>query len=607
MSNTGTGEATKPDTKVWKLPERLPDPAELAGAWARVVGNTVDLLRANASGPLALHPPAFDVAAPVKVFTELGFGLMSDPLRLVEVGQKATADWMQLWSRMAARASGAEVEPVVTPERGDRRFSDPAWKEEPVFDYLKQAYLLASRQAVATVQKASGIDEATRTRAEFFTQAYLNALSPANFAFTNPEAIRRAIETGSMSLLSGLANMLADAATDAKLVTRRISGDGFELGVNLAATPGSVVFQNELMQLIQYAPMTDSVYRRPLLYVPPLVNKFYLLDLQPKSSLIRWLVEQGHSVFVVSWINPGPEHAAMGLADYIELGPVAALGAIEEATGERSADLFGFCMGGTLIGIAAALLAARGEGERVASLTSIGALFDFSELGQWATFAEPSQLEAMERHLEAKGVMGANDLQALFSLVRANDLIWSSVVSHYLLDREVPPSDLLHWFADGAHIPRAFLLEWARDILQGNKLVRPGALTVAGEPIDLGTVKTPLLCIALKDDHVSSWSATYDGAKRFGGPVRFLLGGSGHNAGVINPPSVNKHGYWTNDAMPATAAKWLEGATRNEGSWWPHWQAWLARDDAERVPARAPGEGKLPAIEPAPGSYVRMT
>jgi polyhydroxyalkanoate synthase len=482
---------------------------------------------------------------------------------------------------------------------------DPAWSDEPVFDYLKQAYLLASRQASDLVEKADGVDEETRTRALFFTQAYLNALSPANFAFTNPEAIRRAIDTGSISLLSGLANLLADAATEAKLPQRRTSA-GFELGKDIAATPGKVVFQNQLMQLIQYTPTTETVYRRPLLYVPPLVNKYYLLDLQPKSSLVRWLVEQGHTLFVISWVNPGPELADMGLEQYLEQGPIAALDAIEKATGEKSADLFGFCMGGTLAAIAAALLAARGKGERVASLSTIGSMFDFRDMGQWATFREPAQLEAMEKHLAAKGVLAAHELQALFSLVRANDLIWSSVVSHYLLDKEAPPSDILHWFADGAHIPRAFLLDWANDILKENKLTRGGALKLGADSVDLGAIAAPAMVISLKDDHVSAWQATYDGAKLLGGETRFLLGGSGHNAGVINPPSANKHGYWTNAKMPARAEQWFESATRHEGSWWPEWQGWLVRDGAEKVKAREPGKGKLKAIEPAPGSYVRM-
>lgn len=591
-------------TDLLKPPTELPGPAEFADAWGRVLIGAIDLARATALRATDAHVPLpCDPTAPARALADYWGHLARNPGALVKVQQQAVQDWTKLWSGAVARLAGGEAAPLAEPERGDRRFKDPAWNE-PVFDWLKQAYLLASTRTRKLIADTEGMDEATRTRVEFFARQALDALSPANFAFTNPEAIRRAVETGSLSLVSGLANLLADAA-EAGAVRRRSSED-FELGVNLAATPGSVVFQNPLMQLIQYAPMTDEVYKRPLLYVPPLVNKYYLLDLQPHSSLIRWLVEQGHTVFVISWVNAGPELADKGIADYVIDGPVAALGAIEQATGERQSDVFGFCMGGTLIGILLAYLAGRGEADRIGSATAIGSLFDFAELGQWSTFTEPEQLRAMERHLTHKGFMAAQDLQALFSAVRANDLIWSSVVNHYLLDREAPPSDILHWFADGAHIPRTFLLEWTREVLHGNALSRPGALKVAGVPIDLAAARTPLLAISLKDDHVSAWQATYDGARLFGGEVTFLLGGSGHNAGVINPPGANKHGYWVNDELPETAEAWLEGADRRDGSWWPHWQARLSEDgNAPKVKARIPGEGKLKAIEPAPGSYVR--
>ncbi len=481
------------DSRVWHLPDSAPQPAELAAAWTRVIENGIAAIRAGAA-----HTPAslaFDPLAPARAMADFSVQLWSNPMAVLQASQAAASEWMELWGASARRLAGQPVEPVIAPERGDRRFGDAAWSEDPVFDYLKQAYLLASKQAADLVANAENVDEATRTRAEFYTRACLDALSPANFAFTNPEAIRRAIDTGSISLLSGLANLLADAATDAKLPVRRASAE-FELGRDLAATPGSVIFQNELMQLIQYAPTTDEVYKRPLLYVPPLVNKYYLLDLQPKSSLIRWLVEQGHTLFVISWVNPGPELAGKGVDDYLDEGPLAALDVIKQATGEKEVDLFGFCMGGTLAAMAAARLKKR-DSHAFSSLTTIGSMFDFTNMGQWATFREPAQLEQMEKHLEAKGVMAAHELQALFSVVRANDLIWSSVVSHYLLDKEVPPSDILYWFADGAHIPAAFLMDWVKRILVANELTRPGALAF----------DTPAMIISLKDDHVSAWQA----------------------------------------------------------------------------------------------------
>jgi polyhydroxyalkanoate synthase subunit PhaC len=593
------------DSRVWKVPEAAPSPVAFAEAWSRVVTGAADLVRSSADAASKQPAPLpFDPTAPLKAFSGFATHLLTDPAYAMKVQGQAMSDWLQLMSSAATRAAGGTPEPVIAPERGDRRFNDPAWSEEPIFDYLKQAYLLASKRMVEAVEGADGIDEATRAQALFYTSQILNALSPANFPHTNPEAIRRAIETGSVSLISGLANALADAAASPGIVQRRVTKE-FELGEDIAATPGSVVYQNELMQLIQYAPATQGVYRRPVLYVPPLVNKYYLLDLQPKSSLMRWLVEQGHTVFVISWINPGPELADMDLADYIRLGPIAAMDAIARETDEEQVDLFGFCMGGTLIAILLAYLAGKGEQERVASATTIGSLFDFAELGQWAAFTDPAQLQAMERHLQHKGFMAAQDFQALFSAVRANDLIWSSVVSHYLLDREAPPSDILYWFADGAHIPRAFLLSYATELLRDNKLKQPGAMMLDGVPLDLGSVTTPVLAISLKDDHVSAWGATYRGARLFGGPTSFLLGGSGHNAGVINPPSANKHGFWINHEMPDSPEDWFAGAEKRDGSWWPHWQSWLARDQ-DKVPPRRPGAGGLGVIEPAPGSYVRM-
>jgi polyhydroxyalkanoate synthase len=359
-----------------------------------------------------------------------------------------------------------------------------------------------------------------------------------------------------------------------------------------------------MMQLIHYEASTAEVYRRPLLYIPPLVNKYYVLDLQPRSSMIKWLVDQGHDVFVISWVNPGPELSDKGISDYCLEGPVAALEVIERATGERAVDVFGFCMGGTLLAITAAYLNATGQGDRLGSLSMIGTLLDFTDTGEWATFYEPGHMDAFERHVQKTGVIAAEKLQALFSVVRANDLIWSSVVSHYLLDREAPASDLLFWFADGSRIPQAFLLEYGKALLRGNLLKEPGGISVGGVPIDLKSIQAPACLISLKDDHVSGWRATYAGARLFGGETMFLLGGSGHNAGVINPPAANKHGYWVNPDLPDAPEQWMEGAEQKPGSWWPAWQAWLADHHGEKIPARGVGTEDLPVIEPAPGSYV---
>jgi polyhydroxyalkanoate synthase subunit PhaC len=358
------------------------------------------------------------------------------------------------------------------------------------------------------------------------------------------------------------------------------------------------VFQNDLLQLIQYTPTTPDVAAEPLLYVPPLVNRFYMIDLQPKSSLVKWLVGQGRTVFVISWVNPTEAHAGKGVEDYVRDGIVEAIGVAHKRTSAK-VNLFAFCLGGTLVAITLAYLAARKGADVVNSATLIGSMVDFADMRDWSAFVNEAHLDALDAHLAKQGYIESTELQQLFAAMRANDLIWSSVVNHYLLDKPAPPSDLLYWFEDGARIPAAFLTSYNRKLLSKNALSTPAGFAVRGVPIDLAAIATPMLSIALKDDHVSAWSAVYDGARLLN--ADFLLGGSGHNAGVINPPSANKHGFWTSDARPDTADEWLAGAERHEGSWWPWWTGWLdAKGSDKRVPARAITDG----IEPAPGSYV---
>jgi len=361
-----------------------------------------------------------------------------------------------------------------------------------------------------------------------------------------------------------------------------------------------VVFENDLFQLIQYTPTTDKVAAEPLLYVPPLVNRFYMIDLVPRQSLVKWLVDEGRTVFVISWVNPTEAHKDKGVGDYVLDGIVEAIGQVRKRTG-TSPDLFAFCLGGTLVAIALAWLAAKKQADEVNSATLIGSLVDFADMRDWSAFVHEGHLAALEDHLEDQGFIDSLELQRLFAAMRANDLIWSSVVNHYLLDRPAPPSDLLYWFEDGARIPTAFLKGYNRDLLLNNRLKEPAGFEVAGVPIDLAAILTPMLVIALKDDHVSAWEAVYRGARDIG--ADFILGGSGHNAGVINPPSANKHGFWTSKDKPADANDWLAAATRHEGSWWPTWTEWLTAHGSKKpVPARSIDDG----IEPAPGRYAMM-
>jgi polyhydroxyalkanoate synthase len=590
---------------VFQTTPSFPDPQAAADQLLKLAQNADAAVRAAARRATSVEPLPYDPFAVAKAFGAFSVGLWSDPSRLIEAQARGWRDWAALWGVMAARASGDTASPVVEPVKGDRRFASAAWSDEPVFDYLKQAYLLASQQLHDLVAETN-LDEKTRAQVDFFSRQVLNALSPSNYAHTNPDVVRKTLETGGLNLLSGFSNLLEDLAEGQGLVKRRAPTD-FELGVNIAATPGAVVFENELMQLIQYAPTTQKVYRRPLIFVPPLVNKYYLFDLTPRSSYLKWLVDQGHTVFVISWVNPTELHAAKDLADYVQDGILEALDAVEKATGEREVDLVSYCLGGTLSAIAMALLTARGEGDRVASATLIATLVDFKSIGEWSVFIGDEELSAFERYLDDKGYVEAHDLARLFSTVRANDLIWSSVVNHYLLGEEARPSDLLWWFDDGSRIPAALLKQYGRLVLQQNRLREPGGLVIDGTPIDLGKITTPVFVVALKDDHVSAWKETYAGRSLFGGPTRFLLGGSGHNAGMINPPSANKHGYWIDGPDSGEAEAWLAGATQKAGSWWPEWQGWLdAAAGDDKVAPRKPGSGNLKVKEAAPGSYVRV-
>ena len=583
---------------------QLPDPTVVAEALTTLMQNAAAAVRTTmvqAATPQALP---YDPTTLTRAMIDFNTAVMTQPAALLEAQARNWNDWTALWRTMGERAMGQPSEPVAAPAKGDRRFSDPAWSDEPVYDYLKQAYLLAARQLQEFVA-AAPVDDATRAQVDFASRQMMNALAPTNFPHTNPQVARRTIESGGLNLMTGLSNLLEDVGKGQGLVSRRAPND-FELGVNVAATPGAVVFRNDLMELIQYAPTTDKVYRRPLLFVPPLVNKYYLFDLTPKASYLKWLVDQGHTVFVISWANPDESHADTGMDAYVKDGVIAALDAVEAATGEADADLVSYCLGGTLSAMTLAYLAQTGRADRVASATLIATLVDFGDMGEWSVFTSEQDLNAFDRYLDDKGYVEAHDLTKLFSAVRANDLIWSSVVNHYLLGDEVRASDLLWWFDDGSRIPARMLKEYGRKILRGNQL-KDGGVAIDGVTLDLKAIETPVMIVALKDDHVSAWKNTYAGRHFFGGPTRFLLGGSGHNAGMINPPAANKHGYWTNDDAPADAEAWLAGAGQKPGSWWPEWQGWLdaaAADD--KVKARKVGSGKLKAGTAAPGDYVRV-
>jgi len=548
-------------------------------------------------------PPPFMPQDVAHAFSEMVANLMRDPSKLA----KAQAD---LWKGHAALGQdiltkgGRAGENQPAPSK-DRRFKDEEWDKNLAFNTLKRNYLIGAEWLRKLVGDQKDLPRPTQKKLEFFTERFIDAVSPTNFVVTNPAVLRKTFETGGANLIKGFSNFLDDVAADAGHV-RRTDQNAFEVGINLATTKGAVVLRTDMMELIQYEPSTERVQKTPLLLVPPWVNKYYLFDLQKKSSFIKWAVDQGFTLFTISWVNPDASHAEKDFENYWLEGPYAALQAIEKITGERSSHIVSYCLGGTLAVSGLAYLTAVGEADRVKSATMIATMTDFAQFGDFEAFVTEEQIKTLEEHLKHKGYVDSADLTRLFALLRANDLIWSSGISSYLLAEDAVASDLLYWFADGIGMPAKMLRTFMRSIILNNSLTKPGALVIGGVPIDLKDIRTPMFFVSLRDDHVAGWQDTYRGASRFEAQKRFILGGSGHNAGTINPPSAKKHGYWTNPEMPNDPESWFKSAKRNEGSWWPEWADWLKERGGGEVSARAVGDGPLPILEAAPGSYVKV-
>ena len=539
-----------------------------------------------------------------KAFTDLAAKLMTDPFKLAEAGMRMWQDYYMLWQNTMKRAMGDESVPVVEAPKSDNRFRSELWQNNLVFDYIKQSYLIAAQNIQKTVSEVEGLDAQTARKVKFFTRQYVDALAPTNFVMTNPEVLKTTVETGGKNLLDGLNHLLHDLERGhGKLAISMTDYKAFRMGENVATTPGKVVYQNDLMQLIQYQAATKEVYRTPLLIIPPWINKYYILDLRQRNSFIKWAVDRGITVFVVSWVNPGKELAAKGFEDYMLEGPLAALDAVDKATGERDVNMIGYCLGGTLTASALAWMAAKGQ-SRVKSVTFLTALLDFSEPGELGVFVDEGVLANLEKRMESRGYLEGAEMAGTFNMLRANDLIWSFVVNNYLLGKDPFPFDLLYWNSDATRMPAKMHAFYLRNMYIKNKLREPGGITLAGVPIDLSKVNIPAYFISTVEDHIAPWKSTYLGARLLDGPVRFVLGGSGHIAGIVNPPAANKYWYWTNDKLPDSADEWLSTAEKHEGSWWSDWGNWLAGFGSEKVPARVPGEGGLKIIEDAPGTYA---
>ena len=530
----------------------------------------------------------------------------SDPQRLAEAQGELVSGYFNLWQSAVRRALGEKAEPVAEPEHGDNRFKDPEWSESPYFDYWKQLYLLTARWAESILERTDGIDERTRMKAEFYLEQLLSALSPSNFPITNPEVLRETLATNGRNLVQGLEHLAEDLERSGDLLKiRQTDLDAFEVGRNLAVTPGKVIFQNDLLQLIQYAPTTETVYKTPLLIIPPWINKYYILDLTQQKSFVKYVVDQGFTVFVISWVNPDERLKDKTFEDYMFEGALAATNAVMRETGEDQINVLGYCVGGTLLATLLAYLAARGE-DLYKSATFLAAQVDFNHAGDLLVFIDDAQLAALEEMMAERGYLDGSRMATVFNLLRPKDLIWPYVVNNYLLGKKPFPFDLLYWNQDSTRMPAANHRFYLREFYHENKLAK-GEMKIAGTRLDLKQVKLPIYELATREDHIAPAKSVFVGSKLFGGPVEFVLAGSGHIAGVINPPDPNriKYQYWTNKKPAETLEEWIAGAKETPGSWWPHWTKWLAKHSGKRVPPREPG-AVLGVIEDAPGSYVKV-
>jgi len=584
------------------------DPAQMATLYAEIARKSSQLvtqyMERSKTGGL---PGMSDELGIAQAFFQAWGQLLADPFKLAESNMKFWQDSMALWQSTMLKMMGQAPKSVVEPQQGDRRFKHEDWQQNFLYDYVKQSYLIAARHLHQTLGHVEGLDPHTAKKVDFYTRQYIDAVSPSNFLLTNPEVMRETVASGGQNLVKGLNNLLDDLSRGggSQVRLRMTDEKAFKLGINIATTPGKVVFQNDLIQLIQYYPANGPVFRRPLLVIPPWINKYYILDLREKNSFIKWAVEQGHTVFVVSWVNPDEKLAHKRFDDYLAEGVLAALDAIERATGEREANVIGYCLGGTLLASALGYLAQKKD-ERIASATFMASMIDFSEAGELEVFIDEKQVAALEKRMKERGYLEGSEMATTFNMLRSNDLIWSFVVNNYLLGRDPFPFDLLYWNSDSTRMPAAMHSFYLRNLYIKNLLAKPGGIELGGVAIDLPRVKTPLYFVSTVEDHIAPWRSTYAGAKLFTGPVRFVLGGSGHIAGIVNPPAGNKYSYWTNPKLPEQPEQWQKGASQHPGSWWPDWAGWVAQHGGDKVPERIPGKGKLKAIEDAPGAYARM-
>ena len=579
--------------------------SNLEDLWQEIFQKTIDLSQSYyAYGIKTAEKQMTDDYGIHKAFTSLSEQLLSDPEKLSNSTTQFWEEQLNLWEKWINSDPTVAKKPDI--EKVDSRFRSKLW-DTWLFDYVRNAYLLTAEHLQKTVNDIDSLDERTARKVKFFTKQYVDAMSPTNFAALNPDVLKATVDSNGGNLLSGLNNLLDDLKKGkGELAIKMVDPNAFELGKDVATTDGKVVYQNELMQLIQYQPTTKSVLETPLLIIPPWINKYYILDLTPRNSFIKWAIDQGHTVFVISWVNPDARHAHKTFDDYLVEGPLAALDVIDKRCKTNTTNLVGYCLGGTLTAVLLGWLKSNKQEKRVNSTTFFTSMIDFNEPGELGVFVDPEGVDALEKRMASKGYLEASEMASTFNMLRSNDLIWSFVVNNYLLGKDPVPFDLLFWNSDATRMPAKMHSYYLRNMYIHNKLREPKGLTIAGRSIDLSTVTTPCYFISAKDDHIAPWKSTFAGAKLFGGNVRFVLGGSGHIAGIVNPPVANKYCFWANDELTHEAESWLQNADRFDGSWWSDWSVWISSQGSRTVNARKIRNNRTKPFEDAPGSYAKL-
>jgi polyhydroxyalkanoate synthase subunit PhaC len=588
---------------------KLADPVQLAQNMAKVFEHAAQIARHLAERPELAQKQVETQVTPIDQVTKtlgaVAQSYMADPQKLMEAQTQLWNSYSQLWQNAWSKALGTPTEPMAAPARNDKRFKDKDWQENTVFDFLKQFYLISTNWAQDFVKNAEGLDEHTRLKARFYVEQIANAFSPSNFPVSNPEILRATLASNGANLIEGLKHLEQDMSSpDGRLRIKQSDTSAFEIGKNIAMTPGKVVFRNDTFELIQYSPAVARTYEIPLLIVPPWINKFYILDLNPKKSFVRWATEQGLTVFVVSWVNATEAQGRKSFSNYMREGFLEAVQAVQDATGAEKVNTIGYCIGGTLVAAALGYMAAKND-NRINAATFFTTQIDFEKAGDLLVYVDDEQVKWIEERMEEKGYLAGSRMADAFNLLRSNDLIWSYVINNYMLGKEPMPFDLLYWNSDSTRMPAGVHSFYLRECYLGNKLAL-GKMVLDNVRIDLKKVKVPVYNLAAREDHIAPLPSVFKVGQFLGGETKLVVSGSGHIAGVVNPPEARKYKHWTNDRPADNLEDWLKTAKEHEGSWWPDWADWITTRSGAKVSAPVPGDGKLEALEDAPGSYVRV-